>query len=203
MLEWVADVIGKAGYLGVFLLMLAENVFPPIPSELVMPLSGFAAQRGDLNLYLVVASGAAGSLAGALFWYMVGAWMGRVRLKRWAGRHGAWLTMGPDDVDIACERFNRNGRKTVLFGRVVPAVRTLISVPAGISDMPLARFLLFSALGISVWTGLLAAAGYLLGDRYERVKDWVSPLSIAVLAALVLWYLYRVFHFRRAPRAAG
>src|SRR3546814_7553399 len=107
MFDWITGLVEDGGYLGVAALMLAENLFPPIPSELIMPLAGFAAARGDLNIILVVASGAAGSLLGAVFWYAVGCWLGSERLKRWAGRHGRWLTLAPDDIDKAVAWFDR------------------------------------------------------------------------------------------------
>jgi membrane protein DedA with SNARE-associated domain len=177
--------------------MFAENVFPPIPSELIMPLAGFAAARGELNVVLVVLAGSVGSLLGAWFWYEIGRRVGAERLKRWTGRHGRWLTLGPEEVDQARDWFGRHGGKAVLLGRMVPAVRTLISVPAGIAGMPLGRFLAFSAVGTVVWTGVLAAAGLLLEDQYGRVSGWVNPVSNLALAGMVLWYLYRVATFRR------
>ena len=99
--DWITGIVDRTGYLGVALLMFAENLFPPVPSELIMPLAGFAAARGDLSLPLVLAAGVAGSLAGALFWYWIGRKVGADRLKRWAGRHGRWLTLSPGDVDEA------------------------------------------------------------------------------------------------------
>src|SRR3546814_1611115 len=110
--------------------------YPPLFGSL----AGFAAARGDLNSILVVASGAAGSLLGAVFWYAIGCWLGSARLKRWAGRHGRWLTLAPGDIDQACAWFDHHGGKAVFIGRLVPAVRTLISVPAGIAGMDLRRF---------------------------------------------------------------
>ena len=197
MFEWVTGIIERTGYLGVAFLMFAENVFPPIPSELIMPLAGFAAARGELNVGLVVLAGSAGSLLGAWFWYEVGRRVGAERLKGWAARHGRWLTLGPEEVDRAREWFGRHGGKAVLLGRMVPAVRTLISVPAGIAGMPLGPFLAYSAIGTLVWTGLLAGAGNLLEDQYGRVSGWVNPVSNLALAGMVLWYLYRVATFRR------
>ena len=197
MFDWIAGLVEDGGYLGIAALMFAENLFPPIPSELIMPLAGFAAARGDLNIALATAAGAAGSLLGALFWYYVGRWLGSARLKRWAGRHGRWLTLTPGDIDRSCAWFNRHSGKAVFIGRLVPAVRTLISVPAGIAGMGLPRFLLYSALGTVLWTAFLAGLGYLLGDQYRKVADWSNPLSNAVIGILVIWYLYRVATFRR------
>ena len=197
MFDWIAGLVEDGGYLGIAALMFAENLFPPIPSELIMPLAGFAAARGELNVALAVLAGAAGSLAGAVFWYAVGRWLGSARLQSWAARHGRWLTLRPRDVDRACAWFDRHSGKAVFIGRLVPAVRTLISVPAGIAGMALPRFLLYSGLGTLLWTTLLATAGYLLGERYREVADWVNPVSTLVIALLVVAYLYRVVTFRR------
>lgn len=192
MFDWITDIIDRTGYLGVFFLMLVENVFPPIPSELIMPLAGLTAAQGKLNIVLVVLAGTTGSLVGALFWYCVGRWLGRERLKRFAARHGRWLTLTPDQVDQARDWFRRHGAKAVLIGRLVPTVRTLISVPAGVTGMPLASFLAFTALGTALWTALLAGAGYLLQDEYGRVADYVGPVSNVIFGLIAAWYLYRV-----------
>jgi membrane protein DedA with SNARE-associated domain len=195
--DWITGFIEQSGYLGLFLLMFVENIFPPIPSELIMPLGGFTAARGDLHIALVIIAGTLGSLAGALFWYYVGRWVGAARLKRWAARHGRWLTLAPNEVDQANAWFDRHCGKAVFFGRLLPTVRTLISIPAGIAEMSLPRFLLFSTLGTAIWTGLLAGAGYLLEAEYRKVAEYLNPVSDAVVAILVLGYLYRVATFRR------
>lgn len=192
MFDWITDVVDRTGYVGVFLLMLVENVFPPIPSELIMPLAGFTAAQGKLNAVLVVLAGTAGSLLGALFWYGLGRWLGRERLKRFAARHGRWLTLTPDEVDKSSDWFRRHGAKAVFVGRLVPTVRTLISVPAGITGMPLASFLAFTALGTGLWTALLAGAGYLLQDQYGRVAGYVGPVSNVIFGLIAAWYVYRV-----------
>jgi membrane protein DedA with SNARE-associated domain len=192
MFDWITDLVDRTGYAGVFFLMLVENIFPPIPSEVIMPLAGFTAAEGKLNAVLVVLAGTAGSLLGALFWYYVGRWLGRERLKRFAARHGRWLTLAPDEIDEASDWFRRHGAKAVFFGRLVPTVRTLISVPAGITGMPLASFLAFTALGTGLWTTLLAGAGYLLQEQYGRVAAYVGPASNLVFVLIAAWYLYRV-----------
>jgi membrane protein DedA with SNARE-associated domain len=196
MFDWITGFVRQAGYVGVFLLMLAENVVPPIPSELIMPLAGFAAARGHLSIPLVVLAGTAGSLLGALFWYVLGRRLGLERLKRLAARHGRWLTLSPDDVARADDWFGRHGGKAVFLGRLVPTVRTLISVPAGINGMPLPSFLAWSALGTLMWTALLAGAGFLLQSQYELVADYLNPASTVLIALIVAWYLYRVVTFR-------
>nr|WP_246499927.1 DedA family protein [Azospirillum soli] len=198
--------VEQTGYLGIAVLMLVENVFPPIPSELIMPLAGFTAARGELSLALVVLAGTAGSVAGALFWYYVGRWLGCERLKRLAARHGRWLTLGPEEIDDAAHWFQRHCGASVFFGRLIPAVRTLISVPAGIAGMALVRFLIYSAAGTAIWSAFLAGSGYLLEDQYQKVSGWVNPVSNLILGATAVWYVYRVITFRpkeARPKEAG
>ena len=161
-----------------------------------MPLAGYAASRGDLSLPLAILAGSAGSLAGAWLWYGIGRWIGAERLERGAARYGRWLTLSPLDVRRAIGWFDRFGGATVLVGRLVPAVRTLISVPAGIVRMPTGRFLLFSTIGTLIWTSVLAGLGYLLGGQYEAIEGWLDPVSKGIVAMLVLGYLWRVATFR-------
>ena len=190
------DIVSQGGYLGVFLLMLAENVFPPIPSELIMPLAGFVSARGDLNIVLVILVGTAGSVVGALPWYYAGALFGRDRLKRMANRYGRWLTVSSVDIDVASLWFARHGAAAVFFGRLIPAIRTLISVPAGIVNMPLLPFLAYSTIGSLIWTALLAVTGYLLQSQYELVEQYVDPISKSVLIAVIAIYVYRFIRFK-------
>lgn len=192
MFAFIVKFVKQTGYAGVLLLMFGENIFPPLPSELIMPLAGFNAARGSLSLIGVLAAGVAGSLLGALFWYYVGRLVGGERLKRWTARHGRWLTLSPGDIEQASGWFERHGAKAVLFGRLIPAVRTLISVPAGVARMPLGPFLLFSMLGTTVWTALLAGAGYLLQSQYRQVSAYVGIVSNIAVGLLALWYVYRV-----------
>lgn len=192
MSDWITAFLARTGYFGVALLMVAENVFPPIPSELIMPLAGFSAARGALRLPLVVLAGTLGSVLGALPWYAAGRWLGEGRLARWTSRHGRWLTLSPADVGRAQNTFGRHGGKAVLFGRLVPAVRTLISVPAGVARMAFGRFLVFSALGSVLWTGALAVAGYRLGRDYARVAQYMGPVGNIVIGLVAAAYLYRI-----------
>ena len=195
MFDWIVSLVESTGYLGVAFLMFAENVFPPIPSELIMPLAGFSAARGEMNIVAVVLSGTAGSLAGLSLWYYAGRRLGIARLKALSARHGRWLTLSPGDVDRANDWFHRHGPAAVFFGRLVPAVRTLISVPAGVSGMGLAPFLAWSAAGTLIWSSLLAGAGYLLEGQYERVAAYLDPVSNVVAGLLVAYYLWRVVTF--------
>ncbi|MES2167571.1 MAG: DedA family protein [Pseudomonadota bacterium] len=181
--------------------MLAENIFPPIPSEIIMPLAGFVAARGQLILIGVVLAGTIGSLVGALFWYGLGRWIGLKRLKTFSRRHGRWLTLSPAEIDRASAWFARHGWAAILVGRLVPGVRTLISVPAGVAGMPLGPFLVTTALGSLLWTGLLATAGDVLAERYREVAGWIEPAGNAVLFLALGVYGYRVLTFGKTTRA--
>lgn len=203
MASWIETVVNGMGPIGIALLMFLENVFPPIPSELIMPLAGSAAARGEASIVLVIVAGSIGSLAGATLWYYVGLWFGEDRLKRFAARHGRFLTLTPKEIDQADDWFDRHGAKAVFFGRLMPTVRTLISVPAGLSEMSLARFLLYSAAGTAIWTTLLGLAGYWLGEKYEEVEAWLNPVSNVILGLIVAFYLYRVVTFRPEPERDG
>jgi membrane protein DedA with SNARE-associated domain len=199
MFDWILSVMSQMGYAGLAFLMLIENVFPPIPSELVVPLAGFLAARGTFSLWLVVIVATAGSVAGATFWYWVGATLGEARLRAFAERHGRWLTISASDVDRSAAWFRERGAWAVLFGRMLPGLRTLISVPAGVARMPMGRFLAYSTAGSLVWIGGLAVLGYLLEAQYDRVEDWIDPAAWFVIGACVGIYLWRLFRqeFRR------
>jgi membrane protein DedA with SNARE-associated domain len=196
MADWITDLIVEHGYLAVAALMFLENVFPPIPSELIMPFAGYAAARGDIDPIGVLIAGSAGSLLGALAWYVVGYQLGGQRFNRFVRRHGRWLTITEADVDRAQRWFDRRGGIAVCIGRLIPAVRSVISVPAGIAQMRLGRFLLWSSIGTFVWTGLLAALGYVLGTRFTEVEAWLQPVSWAIVAIAIGGYLYRLYRSR-------
>lgn len=195
MFDWVTEFIEHTGYWGVALLMFAENLFPPLPSELIMPFSGYVASQGTLNLWLLVAAGTLGSMGGHYLWYLLGRGIGLERLKRWAGKHGRWLTVSPDDIDRVTEWFRARCDKAVFLGQLVPAVRTLISVPAGIAEMAPAKFFLYMGTGTLLWTAALAYAGHAMGANYSRVEHFLNPISNAILGLLVVTYLYRVVTF--------
>ncbi|HWU97754.1 MAG TPA: DedA family protein [Oxalicibacterium sp.] len=196
MFDSITDIVSQSGYLGIFLLMLAENVFPPIPSELIMPLAGFVAARGELDIVLVILSGTAGSVVGALPWYYAGALFGKDRLKWMASRVGRLMTVSPGDIDMASSWFERHEGMAVFFGRLIPAIRTLISVPAGIVRMSMLPFLAYSTIGSLIWTTLLAVTGFLLESQYELVEEYVDPLSKAVVLTVVAVYVYRFIRFK-------
>jgi len=201
MANWIIETISQTGYLGLFLLMLLESIFPPIPSELIIPFAGFAAARGDLNLFGVVLAACAGAVAGMLPWYFAGRIFGLDRVRRIADRHGRWLTLNAEELDRATAWFTRYGPVIVLFGRLIPVIRTLISVPAGLARMPLPAFLLASAIGALVWNVLLTLAGYLLAEHYDLVEHVLDPGTMIVLGLVVLAYLYRLVTWRPSDTA--
>lgn len=193
---WVTGTIHSMGYFGVVWLTFLENVFPPIPSELIMPLAGYLVSQERMTLLGATAAGTAGSVLGALLLYGVGRKLGEERLKRFADRHGRWLTLSPGDIDRASKWFARRGIWAVFVCRLIPGLRSLISIPAGIHGMPLGRFVLVTALGTAIWTGALVFAGDRLGENFERIGRWLDPITYAVLGVLVVWYLWRVVRFK-------
>lgn len=198
MFDWIIELIGRGGYAGIAALMFLENLFPPIPSELIMPSAGYQAAQGELSLIGVILSGTAGSLLGATFWYAVGRIAGEDRLKCWASRHGRWLTLTPADIDKADDWFDRYNVWAVSLGRLLPTIRTLISIPAGLFEMKLGPFLFFSALGTTVWSTALAFAGHVLGENYRAVSDYLNPVANVIIGVAVIAYLYRIATWRRS-----
>lgn len=196
MFEALTQLIERGGYWGVLALTFIETIFPPIPSELFMPMAGYVAARGDMTLPGVIAAGTLGSLAGAWFWYALGRAIGLDRARQLAARHGRWLTLHPRDIDRGAAWFERHGAPVVLFGRMVPAIRSVISVPAGIAHMPVRRFLLYSGIGSFVWTTLLMTAGYRLGEDFDKVAVWAGPVSNGVVTLLIAGYLWRLVTFK-------
>jgi membrane protein DedA with SNARE-associated domain len=196
MATWIIETINSLGYAGIFLLMLAESLFPPIPSELIIPFAGFSAAGGQLDLWLVLVSATVGAVTGMLPWYFVGRLFGLGRVRALADRYGRWLTLNAEEVDTATDWFRRFGPVIVLIGRLIPLIRTLISIPAGLARMPLWRFVLFSGLGALAWNSLLVGAGYLLAEHYELVESWLDPGTNIVLGIIVAVYLYRLVTWR-------
>jgi membrane protein DedA with SNARE-associated domain len=200
MAEWITQTITDLGYLGIMLLMLLEAVFPPIPSELIIPFAGFAAGEGRLNFVLVILSATAGSLLGMIPWYLIGYYFGLERVKWLADKFGRWFAFNADEIDIAAKLFHRCGRPIVLVGRLFPIIRTLISVPAGLAGMNFAVVALFSAIGMLAWNTVLVTAGYLLHEHYHLVEAFIDPLTWVVLIAVVGLYVFRVVTWK--PSAA-
>lgn len=182
----ITRIVESLGAVGVALLVALENVFPPIPSELVLPLAGFVAGRGDASLTAMFLGATAGSVVGAWILYGLAAWIGHDRLHRVVGRYGRWFGVRLDDLERAEAWFDRRSTVTVLVGRCIPLIRSLISVPAGFRRMPLVRFTVFTAVGSAIWNGALIGAGAVLGDQWERVGGVVERFQWVVIACIVL-----------------
>ncbi len=197
---WITGIIHGMGYVGVAWLAFVENVFPPIPSELIMPLAGYLASQGAMTLAGVVAAGTLGSVLGAMLLYGAGWWFGEERLKTFADRHGRWLTLSRRDVTRASAWFARHGTWAVFGCRLIPGMRSLISVPAGLQHMTLPKFLLATAAGSLLWTALLVYAGYALGENFEQVGHYVGPLSDVVIIGIAVVYAWRVIRHKGAGK---
>jgi membrane protein DedA with SNARE-associated domain len=196
---WVVDIIDEIGEVGVGVLIAAENVFPPIPSEAILPFAGFSASEGDINAVLAWVAATIGALVGAYILYGVGALIGYDRLqvlaeKRW------FILFGAADLARGERFFERHGTKIVLFGRFIPLVRSIVSVPAGATRMPLALFTILTVVGAGIWNAVFIAIGYQLGSRWERVEGWLEPIGYAVVALLALWLVWLAIRKLRAPR---
>jgi membrane protein DedA with SNARE-associated domain len=195
MIEWITDIIESLGYTGIGLLMFLENLFPPIPSEVIMPLAGFTVAQGQMSLIPAIVAGSIGTFIGILPWYYAGKYLGEKHLRRLVKRYGKWITISEADFDRANHWLNQYGRQTVFWGRLIPGIRTVISLPAGIGEMPFLPFSLYSILGTVFWVTLLTVAGYLLGNNYYLVEEYLGPIAKIVLVtlaiALIVWIVRR------------
>lgn len=192
MFDFITGFLEATGLWGVALLMFMENVFPPIPSELILPLAGFNAAQGLQSLWATILAGTVGSVLGLTIWYWVGRTFGLPRLKRLADRLGRFAMMDSTDLDTACQWFERHGAMAVLFGRLLPTVRTLISIPAGLAFMPFWKFVAYSAVGTFLWSAFLTLIGYILEAQYERVEAWLNPVSTVVVVVILGTYIWGV-----------
>ena len=192
MTDFILDWIAWGGYLGILLLMALENVFPPIPSEVIMGLGGIAVARGQMHFVPLLLWGTAGTTVGNLFWYAIGRRMGYRRFRPFVERHGRWLTLDWEDVERLHRFFVTRGGWVVFVFRFMPTFRTMVSLPAGMTGMPLWRFLLWTFAGSLIWNAILAAAGVYLGSRFGELDRYIGPVALALTAAMIAAYLYRV-----------
>ena len=197
--------IGKAvetnqwiGYGAILLAMFLENLIPPIPSELIMPLGGFYVYQGQLEFLPVILAGLLGTVIGALPWYGLGRLVNEERLEQWLHRNGRWIGISPNELARSRRWFNRYGVSLVFWGRLVPGIRTLISVPAGVELMPLTPFLIWTTGGSLIWTLFLTITGFYLGDSYRNIEKWISPFSnvfkiiiISFIAIVLIVLIYK------------
>jgi membrane protein DedA with SNARE-associated domain len=170
--------------------MALENLLPPIPSEVIMPLAGFAVTQGKLKFLYTVIAGTIGSVLGATPWYFLGQYWGLKRTQKMADRYGKWLTVSGEEVKKASLWFKQRGYIATALGRLVPGIRTYISIPAGISKMSFIPFIIYSTAGSIIWVTLLTYAGYILGENYQPVGTYIKPISTVILVAIIAGFIY-------------
>ena len=182
--SWLVDTIGRMGYTGIISLMFLESSFFPFPSEVVMPPAGYLAWKGEMSLILVLISGIAGSLLGALFNYWIAVKFGRPFLLRW----GKYFFVSPESIDKADKFFLKHGHVSTLVGRLLPVIRQYISLPAGIARMPMKIFMLYTSIGAGAWVTVLTIAGYMLGEHQDMLKEYLHVITIScvVLACAIV-----------------
>ena len=196
--DWVRNTVSTGGYPALAGLILGENLFPPLPSEVILPLAGFYVGQGEMTFILAVLAATIGSVVGALILYAIARYGGRAVVLRF----GKVLRVKERDLDRGDEWFDRHGSWVVLFGRLVPGARSLVSIPAGLSEMPLVRFTALTALGSTVWNCALIGAGWALGEHYEKVGGIVGPVGTAVVAVCALAVLALLVTSYRRRRTA-
>jgi membrane protein DedA with SNARE-associated domain len=199
-IDWALTVVNTLGYGGVALLVALENLFPPIPSELVLPLAGFVVASEQASLVGMVAAATIGSMLGAYALYGFSAAVGPVRLRTLVSRHGRWLGLTEEDLDRSEHWFDRRARSIVLVSRCVPLMRSLISIPAGFRRMPLLPFTSYTLAGSLIWNIGLIGAGYVLGENWERAGRPVDLLRDGIVVALALALIWFVWRRILAPR---
>jgi membrane protein DedA with SNARE-associated domain len=199
--DWATSIVEQLGYLGVAVLVAIENVFPPIPSEVVLGLAGYTASKGDAWVVGMIIAATIGSVVGACVLYGLAAAIGPVRVRAITIRYGTWIGFGEADLDRAEEWFDRRSRAAVLLCRCIPLIRSLISIPAGFRRMPLVAFTAFTFIGSLVWNTILITAGYVLADQWERLLEFTEPFQTVVVVALVVLVVAlvvrKVVHTRR------
>ncbi len=194
--DWLVNIIETLGYPGVALSMFIESFFAPIPSEIILPFSGFVASSGSLNLYLVILVATFSAYLGSLPFFIIG-YLGEKSVHKFLAKYGKYLFISEESVKQGYDAFDKYGNIFVLIGRVVPIVRTLISFPAGASKMNFWKFTIYTLLGTAVWSTILIVAGYLLGSQWENVSLYINKYEnviIILMAVLVLGYIgYSIF----------
>ena len=196
MTRWILDFISATGYSGIVLLMFVENIFPPIPSEFIMPLAGFLVSENEFSFFAVVLAGTLGSVFGALPLYYTGAKIGGERLKKFADRHGRWFAFSSSDIERANLWFDKYGRLAVFICRIVPGIRSIISIPAGINRMNIFSFLFFTTAGSAVWSLFLTGAGFILKNNFQDVEKFLDPLVYFILIIICVLYIIRVIRYK-------
>lgn len=199
MTDFILDIIQSWGYAGIAILMFLENVFPPIPSEVIMSLSGVLVAQGRFSFWPLIMVAVFGTTLGNYFWYWVGRGIGYERLRPLVESHGRWLTMDWDEVEKLHNFFLRWGSGIVFVCRFLPIARTMISLPAGMVGMPQIKFLIWTAAGSTIWITALAGAGNWFATRFSEAEKYIGPVAIGSIGILILIYIYRVITWK--PKA--
>jgi membrane protein DedA with SNARE-associated domain len=198
----VEDIIEDLGYIGISALIALESIIPPIPSELILPLSGFMAHEGRFWLPGVIIAATIGSIVGALVLYGLGYWLGDTRLRALVVRFGRYVGVTTRDLDRANEWFDRYGAIAIFVGRLVPVVRSLVSIPAGLRRMPLTRFIVYTAAGSAIWNSVLIGLGWIAGDQWHKVEEYAGYFEYLVIAAIAVGVVAFVWK-RRQSKGPG
>ena len=195
--EWIIELISGSGYWGIAFLMALENIFPPIPSELIMGVGGLAVARGTMEFWPLLAAGTIGSTLGNYVWLLAGDRLGYARLQPFVRRWGRWLTLEWRDIERAAEFFRRHGEWIVFALRFSPLLRTMVSLPAGLAHMKHGKFLVFTFAGAAVWNALLIKGGHLLAGYGELVNKWAGPVVLGFMVLALAGYIWRVVTWKR------
>ncbi|MBH2001060.1 MAG: DedA family protein [Moraxellaceae bacterium] len=198
--DWVLSIMEKLGYLGIAFLMFLDNVFPPIPSEIIMPSAGYTAAKGELSLIGVIIAGSIGSLLAAALLYWIGRKIPQHHLFNLIERYGKYLHISVTDLEKSLTWFEKYGHRIVFFGRMIPAVRSLISIPAGMSNMPFRKFMAYSATGTIIWTTFLAYIGYHFGENPALMSAITQRIGYIILSVTILYtllYLVKKFYLSK------
>ena len=192
----IINIMEQVGYLGVFLLIAIENIFPPIPSEVILVFGGFMTTYTSLNIPIMILAATLGSLLGAIVLYYIGKIFNKERLKRIVnGKIGKVLRLKASDIEKADKWFDTKGNKTVFFCRFIPIVRSLISIPAGMSEMPMQKFLLYTILGSLIWNTVLIIVGSIVGDKWETIVGYLDNFSNIILIILVILFVVAMYYW--------
>lgn len=196
--EWIISIMEQLGYLGIALLMFLDNIFPPIPSEIIMPSAGYSASQGQLTLFGVIIAGCFGSLLAAALLYWIGYKFNHDSIFRFVDRYGRYMFIKSSDVKKSLDWFEHYGHRIVFFGRMIPAVRSLISIPAGMSRMPFWKFMFYSGLGTIIWTTFLACVGFYFGENQQLMQQIFSQVSHGII--LIILVIIAILLYRRQLR---
>jgi len=197
--DWIIRLVEWGHYWGVALLMLLETVFPPVPSEVIMTVAGVSAARGNMNLWGTIAAGTAGAMLGNWLWYWLAIKFGEVRMHVFIDRYSRWLTLDWAEIERGHGLFRKHGPIIVLVARMLPTLRSLISIPAGLFGMSLGRFLVFSTIGTAGWSAALASGGYFLGSQFDDIEKWLGPLSTVIMVGILGTYVWRLARWNPSP----